>query len=404
MIPGTTAFVGLAALGAWMNRQADNARFSFQVVDYGGAASPTFSDSGQLAAVLHAAAAKSREHRARLMSLCGSSRRQAWAGSLAVATAMLAGCTTPRGQGEVPEFRDEVLAHMSALQDGWEDWLALLQASDVVEGTFHVDNPEDIKSRPEEYLPAHIEAPRVLLGRPEREARRFTVFNTTIRRWGYWPVYSSDIQESNGKLCVVFLHGHGKHVVDSAEGKVLPIMPLSDLAPRRSQLESFLYLARLDPVQVAHLVAKPDSRVDDIVQKARAATGNMDAAQSCYDGLRAMGADALPGILHAMTEVLLEPDSNALLEIDGISLRPPGSSSNEPSVRAIDLFDLLHLATGSVVALGLPPDEDPEGRWSRVRVIAFVLLQAEVLIKAGTTVTFALETRGRRSRCTSANS
>lgn len=41
MIPGTTAFVGLSVLGGWMNRQADNARFSFQVIDYGGAASPT---------------------------------------------------------------------------------------------------------------------------------------------------------------------------------------------------------------------------------------------------------------------------------------------------------------------------------------------------------------------------
>lgn len=41
MIPGTTAFVGLSVLGGWMNRQADNARFSFKVIDYGGAASPT---------------------------------------------------------------------------------------------------------------------------------------------------------------------------------------------------------------------------------------------------------------------------------------------------------------------------------------------------------------------------
>lgn len=41
MVPGTTAFVGLSVLGGWMNRQADNARFSFQVIGYGGAASPT---------------------------------------------------------------------------------------------------------------------------------------------------------------------------------------------------------------------------------------------------------------------------------------------------------------------------------------------------------------------------
>lgn len=41
MIPGTTAFVGLSTLGGWMSRQADNARFSFQVLGYGGHATPT---------------------------------------------------------------------------------------------------------------------------------------------------------------------------------------------------------------------------------------------------------------------------------------------------------------------------------------------------------------------------
>lgn len=40
MIPGTTAFVGLSTLSAWMQRPADNARFSFQAIDYGGAATP----------------------------------------------------------------------------------------------------------------------------------------------------------------------------------------------------------------------------------------------------------------------------------------------------------------------------------------------------------------------------
>ncbi|MFO1053907.1 MAG: hypothetical protein U1F36_16950 [Planctomycetota bacterium] len=278
----------------------------------------------------------------------------------------------------MPEFRDEVLARIADLQDGWTDWLALLLANDVVQGVFRVDDPAAIQAKPEKYLDAHVEAPKVLLGRPVTGAKRFVVFNTTIRRWGYWPVYSSDLRESNGKPCVVFLAVHGKHVVYSAEGKVLPIMPLSDLATRRSQLESFLYLARLDPVQVAHLVTKPDSRVDDIVRKARAATDNTDAVQSCYDGLRATGADGLPGILHAMTEVLLNPETNPLLKVAGVSLRPPGSDSHEPSVRANDLFDLLHLAADSVVALGFPPDQDPEGRWCHVRVIALYLLAREL--------------------------
>lgn len=295
-----------------------------------------------------------------------------------MAAALLAGCAAPRRQQAVPEFRDEVLARVADLQDTWPDWLALLQASDVVEGVFWVDDPAAIQSKPEQYLAARVESPRVLLGRPVTDARKFIVFNTTIRRWGYWPVYLSDLQESNGKPCVVFLHVHGKHVVNSREGKVKPIMPLSDLAPRKSQLESFLYLARLDPVQVAHLVSKPDSRVDDIVQKARVATGNINAVQSCYDDLRAMGADALPGILHAMTEVMLNPKANSLLEIGGVSLRPPGSDSNEPSVRADDIFELLHLAASGSFDLTLPPYDDPEGRWARIRVIALYLLAREV--------------------------
>lgn len=312
------------------------------------------------------------------MPLHGSSRRGAWAWTLTVAPAMLAGCASPRGGGEIPEFRDEVLAHIAHLQDGWSDWICLLKAEDVVEGVFKVDDPSEIQDRPEKYLSAHVDAPRVLVGQLGMEARRFTVFNTTIRRWGYWPVYSPQLQHANDKQCVVFLHVHGKHVVDSAEGKVLAITPVSDLAPRRSQLESYLYLARLDPVQVAQLAFKPDSRVDDIVQKARASTGNINAVQSCYDDLRALGADALPGILRAMTEVMLDPKANSLLEIAGVSLRPPGSDSNEPSVRAGDIFELLHLAAQGSFDLTLPPYDDPEGRWCRLRVIALYLLARDI--------------------------
>lgn len=290
------------------------------------------------------------------------------------AAATLAACACPRGNADREEFRDEVLAHIACLEDGWNDWLILFEAVEIVEGVFRVDAPHAIDDKPEEYLEAQVDAPRVLLGPPGKEARRFLVFNTTIRRWGYWPVYSSDLRHANGKRCVVFLAGNGKHVVDSAEGKVLSITPVSDLAPRRSQLESFLCLARLDPMQLAHLVAKPDSRVEDVLQKARAGAGDVSAVQSCCDELVAMGAEGLPGILHAMTEVLLKPRINSLLQIDGISPRPPGSDSNEPSVPVEDIFELLHLAASMSVDLGLPPYDIPGERWARIRVIALHLL------------------------------
>ncbi len=301
-----------------------------------------------------------------------------------MAVAVLASCVCPRGERELPEFRAEVLAHMARLQDAWKDWLFLLRASDVVEGVFQVDDPKEIQGQPEKHLNARVESPRVLLGRPQAGARTFIVFNTTIRRWGYWPVYTRQLGLANGQRCVVFLHGYGKHVVCSAEGKILPITRVSEFAPRWSQLESFLYLAKLDPVQVAHLVARPDSRVEDVVKKLQVATGNREAVQSCYDELRSIGANSLPGILHAMLEALLRPDSNHVLAIDGVICRPSGMSPGYPSLRAHDVFDLLSLSALWDVVGGFPPEEDYdyEARWRLVRVIAMNLLANERLVGA----------------------
>jgi hypothetical protein len=304
---------------------------------------------------------------------CGSSLSHAIRRAGAVATMLLACCACPREEEAILQLRDEVLGHVADLRDAWPDWLRLLEASHVIEGVFQVDDPERIQSQPEEWLDARVIVSRVLVGQPVTGARTFLVFNTTIRRWGYWPMYSWQIQQANGQQCVAFLDG--KHIVYSAEGKILPITRASELASRRSQLKSFLCLAKLDPVQVAHLAARHDSRVEAVVDKLRTATGNTDAVQSCYDELRAMGAGALPGVLQAMLQALLEPESNRALKIAGVCLRPPGSSSNEPSVKADDVFDLLLLAADEVL-VGLPPYGDPEGRWRRVRIFALHLLES----------------------------
>lgn len=302
--------------------------------------------------------------------------RYASALTMIVAATLLACCTCPRREGEIPEFRDQILHHLTQLQDARRDWLALLGARDVVEGVFHVNDRDEIQSKPEQWIHARLDAPRALLGKPQSEPKTFVVFNATIRRWGYWPTYSRQIQRANGQRCVVFFDG--KLVDHSEEGKIAPIMLLSDLAPRRNQLESYLFLAKLDPVQVARLTANADPRIEKVVNDLRSATGDGDAVQSCYEDVRSLGTNALPGVLHAMMEILLQPESHHSLAINGVMDRPSGNRPGYPTLRVHDVFDVLSLSVIFDVDWGFPPGQNHEARWRLVRMTALTLLASEI--------------------------
>lgn len=77
-----------------------------------------------------------------------------------------------------------------------------------------------------------------------------------------------------------------------------------------------------------------------------------------------------------MLDLLFEPESNPDLRA-GVSLRPPGRNSSEPSVRSGTVFDLLYLATEWTVDGGFPPYDDPEGRWRCVCRISLFLIARE---------------------------
>jgi hypothetical protein len=84
---------------------------------------------------------------------------------LPVALALLSPVKGQVDEQPIPDFRTDVLTHLAVLAHGaWEDWSMLLEATAVLEGSFRLVDPGELQSRPNEYLDAVVDSPRVLLG------------------------------------------------------------------------------------------------------------------------------------------------------------------------------------------------------------------------------------------------
>jgi hypothetical protein len=303
-----------------------------------------------------------------------SALRRAGATSVGICAALATSCASrsvQTGEAEIPEFRADVMAHLSVLAHGvWEDWDSLLEASQVVQGVFRVDRIGELRTRPDEYLDAHVDAPRVLLGAPIKGRRQFVVYNHKVRMFPSLSPSSAELERAHGRYCVVFLGG-GRHLARCRGVTILPIIRESEFSPPlRRQLESFLRLATLDPVQVGRLVAKPDTEVEAVVARLRSSPGDRGTAQSCLDQLRSMGAAGVPGILHEMMKTMLEPESNDRLQNVVVSI----GRHRVPR----DVYDLLNCAIEDVLT-GLGPVWGQEIRWRVIRTTALQLLAREFL-------------------------
>jgi hypothetical protein len=274
----------------------------------------------------------------------------------------------------IRDLQSSVSEHIAALEDGWTDWLSLIRVTDVVEGILVFDHPEHVRTAPDKYLTARIESCRYLLGTPAVDPRQLTIFNNVQPRWSYRPMYSPEIEHVSGQLCIVFLHG--RHVQDVSDGVVLPIIRCDELGIRREQLRHYLALASLDPIATSRLVAKPDPRVKRIIARLGYSVGSQALVQSCFDDLRRVGAAALPGILDAMLDLLLNPQRDLDLSVDGIFHRD-GGDSQEPSIVCETAFDCLALSAVYDVPYGFPPGTNFVDRWRLVQMIALTLLKRE---------------------------
>lgn len=299
--------------------------------------------------------------------------RIGWSGFLRVEAALVgllaASCVCRTSAESVSDYRRLILSHIAVLDDGWDDWLWMLQATHVVSGVVVME--QDPMSIRDEYLDVDLRDPMFLLGSGENQDELF-VFNSMDRhRHSYLPFYSDDLARVNGRRCLLFLL-HGV-VLLNPHGEVQQMSEVSTFE-QWSQLDAYLQLARADPVQLAALVARRDIRVERVLEQvkelAAVAEGKPDF-QPCSDKLQAMGVGALPGILHAMVCALGDPSRNTRLSGAEVALKEDGQAVWARACE--DIVDFLALVAVDHVSWNW--ETDPLAQLRLVRIVAVELLR-----------------------------
>ena len=275
-------------------------------------------------------------------------------------------CAVPSPAERVADFRKVVMAHVDALDDGWDDWQILLGATHVALGFVVIQ--EDIEATPEEHLHGELKEPTFLLGASAPSANEFLVYNTTIRR-AYAPVYSGQLVRANGSQCLLFLQEG--HVMSTWKGKVPQLCPVEEFE-WWAQLDDFLQLARTDPVQIAALVAREDADVESILERLATVADSRSGIQLCCDEIRALGDRSLPGVLHSMLRALEDPGYNTnLCGSEVVKMDPEGIPISARCCE--DAFDLLALVALDKVSWNW--ERDLRARLRLVRMLALELLR-----------------------------